>query len=147
LLSQGAIVSSRPQWWNNSLAIAAPMNFVLEREFEWVRSTSRHRVPTLMEKMMSLLLKAAVGSLLLVQTAASYAQTGTAAGKEEASDHSQRNLYGGILVGGILVAVAAVAATGGNDGLADTSKPVTPPVVVPPVTTTTTTSTTTSTKT
>jgi len=94
---------------------------------------------------MSLLLKAAVGSLLLVQTAGAFAQvapapTGTAAGADVASDHSKRNLYGGILVGGILVAVAAVAATGGNDGLADTSKPI-----VPPVTTSTTTSTSTST--
>ncbi len=106
--------------------------------------------PTLMENMMSLLLKAAVGSLLLVQTAAAFAQTapvpaptGTAAGADDASDHSKRNLYGGIIVGGILVAVAAVAATGGNDGLADTSTPVTPPVVVPPVTTTTVATTTT----
>lgn len=91
---------------------------------------------------MKLLLTAAVGSLLLVQTAVAFAQTGTAAGAEVASDHSQRNLYGGILVGGILVAVAAVAATGGNDGLADTSTPV-----VPPVTTATTTTTATSTAT
>jgi len=92
--------------------------------------------------MMSLLLKAAVGSLLLVQTVGAYAQTGTAAGREEASEHSRNNLYGGILVGGILVAVIAVAATGGNDGLADTSKPapVVPPIV-PPVSTTTTTTT------
>ncbi|QYE36047.1 hypothetical protein KZX46_08975 [Polymorphobacter sp. PAMC 29334] len=88
---------------------------------------------------MNLLLKAAVGSLLLVQTAGAFAQTGTAAGAEVASDHSQRNLYGGILVGGILVAVAAVAATGGNDGLADTSTPVVPPVTTTPVSTATTT--------
>lgn len=104
---------------------------------------------------MSLLMKAAVGSLLLVQTAGAFAQTtpapmatGTAAGPDDASDRSKRNLYGGIIVGGILVAVAAVAATGGNDGLADTSTPViTPPVTTPPVSTTTTTSTSTSTST
>lgn len=95
---------------------------------------------------MSLLMKAAVGSLLLVQTAGAFAQdvappvaTGTAAGTEVAADAGKRNLVGGILVGGILVAVAAVAATGGNDGLDDTSTPT-----VPPVTTTTTTATTTS---
>ncbi len=101
---------------------------------------------------MSLLLKAAVGSLLLVQTAGAYAQTGTAAGKEEASEQSRSNLYGGIVVGGILIAVIAVATTGGNDGLADTSKPVvvTPPVATsttPVATTPTTTSTSTSTRT
>ncbi|MGI4879133.1 MAG: hypothetical protein ACRYG4_16780 [Janthinobacterium lividum] len=97
---------------------------------------------------MSLLLKAAVGSLLLVQTAGAFAQvapapTGTAAGADVASDHSKRNLYGGILVGGILVAVAAVAATGGNDGLSDTSTAV----ITPPNTTTTTTTVATTTRT
>ena len=90
---------------------------------------------------MNILIKAAVASLLVTQAAASYAQAG-AAGAEESRDRSRENVAGGIVVGGILIAVAAVAATGGNDGLRDTSTPVVSPIQTTPSTTTTSTRTT-----